>query len=330
MKEFDPSTGIDIQSSIPETTVALTKVGITDVERVIRLRSPQGRDTLFPADIDLYVHLDATKAGVHMSRFIKNMEDIAVEISSEAAPTIETFAERMALAVAQTQGAVRAEARITAQLPITRKAPVSQMPAEMLYKFIGHAVSDGKATRKAIGVEVTGLTACPCSREMTAEYARQLLTEKGYTAEQAEEITAILPLAAHNQRGTGTIIVGTEQSISAEKLVEIIESSMSSEIYPLLKRPDEFHVVTKAHMNPRFVEDVVREIIKNIIAELPELPDNTFIKVTQVNLESIHSHNAYAERCGLLGKMRAEAAGENATEKADIISLDAWLDTQLR
>ncbi|MEG1641515.1 MAG: GTP cyclohydrolase MptA [Synergistaceae bacterium] len=323
--------GNDIQSTTPKTTVALTKVGITGVERVLKLKSSQdGKGTQFFATMDLFVHLDATKAGVHMSRFIQNMEDISVQMSAESSPTIENLAQEMALAIAQTQGAARAEVRIKAQFPTKRHAPVSNIAVESLYKFIGHAVSDGHTTKRAIGIEAKGLTACPCSREMTGEYSKELLKAKGYTEAQAKEITDLLPLAAHNQRGIGTLIVGTEQHISAETLVRIVEKSMSSEIYPLLKRPDELHIVTKAHTNPMFVEDVVRKIIQNVMIDLPNLDDDTFIKATQENLESIHSHSAYAERCGILGKMRAETKGENVTQYPEILSLSSWLDSQLK
>lgn len=322
--------GNDIQSTIPDTTIALTRVGITDVQRVIRLNNPKQKShTLFFATINLFVYLDADKAGAHMSRFISNMEDISVKMSAESAPTIETVAERMALAIAKTQGAVRSEVSIRAQFPMTRKAPESELSAESLYTYIGHAISNGKETKKIIGVEARGLTACPCSREMSAEFSRSILVEKGYTPEQALEITNMLPLAAHNQRGTGRLLIGSDSFIPAEKLVRIVEKSMSSEIYPLLKRPDERHVVTKAHMNPMFVEDVVREIIKNVIIEFSNLPDDTFIKASQENLESIHPHSAYAERCALLGQLRAEVSGQKTCDLKKLTSLDGWFASQL-
>lgn len=324
------SLGEDLQSGVPATRVALSRVGITNVRRVLRLDSGAAdrHDTLFFAEMDLFVHLDARHAGVHMSRFVENIEDIAAEMSAETAPDFETLAERMALAMARTQGASRAEVSLRAQYPVIKRTPVSGMDVEDLYNFIGYAISDGESTRRAVGVEVNGLTACPCAREMSSEYSRGILIKKGYSPEQAAEITSILPLASHNQRGKGTLIVGTEARIRAESLARIIESSMSSEIYELLKRPDELHVVRKAHMNTRFAEDVVREMIKSVTETLADLPDDTFILARQENYESIHAHNAYAERCGLLGNMRDELSGI-PHRAADAHSLQAWLDSLL-
>jgi GTP cyclohydrolase-4 len=211
--------------------------------------------------------------------------------------------------------------------------PASGAEAENLYTFIGVAVSDGSTTRRAVGVEVSGFTVCPCAREMVAEHSRGILKKNGYSEEQAEEIVSLLPLASHNQRGVGTLIVGTDVPIRAETLVQIVESSMSSEIYELLKRPDELSVVTRGHGNPRFVEDVVREIIRGLAETRADLPDDTFVVARQENFESIHSHNAYAERCGFLGDMTRELRGDPlaaAGERRKIFSLDAWLDSLLQ
>ena len=318
--------GNDMQQNVPSTQVALSRVGVTKLKRILRLSggAGNGHEIFFFAEMDLFVHLDAKQAGVHMSRFIENIEDIASEMSTAASPNFETLAERMALAMARAQGASRSEVRIRAQCPMAKRAPVSGMKVEDIYTFVGYAVSDGESTRRAVGVEVNGLTVCPCAREMTAEHSRELLMKSGYTKEQANEITTILPLASHNQRGRGTLIVGTEATIRAAELVRIVEASMSSEIYELLKRPDEFHIVKKAHHKTRFVEDVVREMILGVTEHLPGLPEDAFVFARQENFESIHTHNAYAERCGLLGDMKAELAGLTAAPRT--MSLEAWLD----
>lgn len=328
MSESENFLGNDIQSSVPTTQVALSRVGITKARRILRLRGETGGETLFFAEMDLFVHLDAKRSGVHMSRFIENIENIASEISADVSPNFETLAERMALAMARTQGASRSEVRIRAQYPMTKRAPVSGIEVENIYTFIGYAISDGVSSRRMIGVEVNGLTACPCAREMTAEYSKELLVKSGYSAKQAEEITELLPLATHNQRGKGTLMLGTEYPVRADELVRIAEASMSSEIYELLKRPDELHVVKKAHKNTRFVEDVVREMIRGVAELLPDLPGDTFVLAKQENFESIHTHNAYAERCGLLKEMRTELRG-GYPGASGVLSLEAWLDSLL-
>jgi GTP cyclohydrolase-4 len=108
--------------------------------------------------------------------------------------------------------------------------------------------------------------------------------------------------------------------------VEIVENSMSSETYDLLKRPDEFFVVNKAHHNPRFVEDVVRSILAGALAMYADFPDETFVAATQLNYESIHKHDAFAESFGTFGEFRRELRdGTHVAQKTD---LAAWLGTR--
>jgi GTP cyclohydrolase-4 len=110
--------------------------------------------------------------------------------------------------------------------------------------------------------------------------------------------------------------------VRAENLVHIVEASMSSETYELLKRPDEFFVVNKAHRNPRFVEDVVREMLRNVVECYPDLPGDCFVLARQENFEGIHQHNAFAERYGTLGSMRAEMKGKAAEPR---LTMEEWL-----
>jgi MptA/FolE2 family GTP cyclohydrolase len=318
--------GNDMQKSAPRTRLSLSRVGVTGLKRVLRLRDESGRETLFFAEMNLYAFLDASRSGVHMSRFIENIEDIASEIALSPSPDFETLTDRMALSIAKTQGAARAEARIKAQYPMTRHAPASGKAVENLYTFIGLSVSDGASTRRATGVEVNGFTVCPCAREMVTERARAALLDAGYSETQAGEILSLMPMASHNQRGLGTLLIGSENRVRADKLVDITENAMSSGIYALLKRPDELNVVWEGHMKPRFVEDVVREMISGVAERMTGLEDGAFVLARQENFESIHAHNAYAERCGLLGEIKRELRGERVASSAPM-SLDSWLET---
>ena len=103
--------------------------------------------------------------------------------------------------------------------------------------------------------------------------------------------------------------MGTAERLNAERLVEIVEGSMSSPIYELLKRPDELFVVEHAHLQPRFVEDSVRVALKSVLDELPRLGDDDFVLSRQVNFETIHAHEVVAERHGTIGALRAELDG---------------------
>ena len=121
-------------------------------------------------------------------------------------------------------------------------------------------------------------------------------------------------------------MIGTDRPLRAEDLVEIVETSMSSENYDLLKRPDELFVVEKAHRQPRFVEDAVREMLNNVAAVYADLPDDAYVQARQVNLETIHKHDVFAERGGTLGEIRAELR-DGASPRST--PLAAWLEGRL-
>ena len=311
----------DVQQNHPEVPLGLSRVGISNLRRIIRLGTGD-RVALFYATMDLFVHLQGDRAGVHMSRFSEILEEMAEEISLTPSPDLESLAERIALQIARRQESASSEVRIRAQLPQRKETPLTARRSDELYTFLGYAASDGTATRRAAGVEVDGLTACPCAQDMVRSAAGARLREAGYAPEDVERILALVPLATHNQRGRGTLLVGSPAKIPAEHLVAVVEAAVSSETYELLKRPDEFFVVEKAHRRPRFVEDVVREMLRHVAEAFPDLSDDTFVLARQENLESIHQHNAFAEGSALLGSLRRELAGGPPTPGP---SLETWL-----
>src|SRR5205823_14787450 len=132
----------------------------------------------------------------------------------------------------------------------------------------------------------------------------------GFDEEQIEQILEAVPVATHNQRGLGTLHIGCtelcDDEIDASVLLEVVEQSMSSEIYELMKRSDEALVVEKAHRRPRFVEDCVREMVRGVVDRFPDLDNRAFVSARQVNLETIHQHNVVAERFGTLSEIRGE------------------------
>ena len=139
-------------------------------------------------------------------------------------------------------------------------------------------------------------------------------------------------MATHNQRGLGTLYIGCPETcdteIEAAVLLDIVENSMSSEIYELMKRSDEGAVVEKAHRRPRFVEDCVREAIRGAVERFNDLRDDAFVSARQENLETIHQHNVVAERFGLLGELRNElSSGEHLAHHT---SMREWLDASAR
>ena len=298
----------DAQQARPAVPIGLSRAGVTKLRRIIRI-SDGDRSTLFYAELALFADLNPHQAGVHMSRFSDVLEELVEDISFDVSPDIESLAERLARQVVHSQQAVRSEVHSRAQYPMMRTTPVTGKRAEELYVLIGIAAGHGDRVKRLVGVEVNGITVCPCAQDMVRSYSQELLLEEGFSQSEAERVLDVLPIASHNQRGQGTLLIGSEQRVRAESLVHIVEASMSSETYELLKRPDEFFVVNKAHRNPRFVEDVVREMLRNVLAVYPDLPDEAFVLAKQENLESIHQHNAFAERFGTLGELRRENIG---------------------
>jgi GTP cyclohydrolase I/GTP cyclohydrolase-4 len=153
--------------------------------------------------------------------------------------------------------------------------------------------------------------------------AAERLAEAGFGDGDVERILELVPLATHNQRGRGTLYVGTRHDLDAEDLIGLVERSMSAPVYELLKRPDELFVVEHAHLRPRFVEDSVRVALKGVLDGFPELADDDFLLSRQVNLETIHDHDVLAERWGTVGELRRELEDGRAAERQT--TLAEWL-----
>jgi GTP cyclohydrolase I/GTP cyclohydrolase-4 len=312
----------DLQASAPEVRLGLTRAGVTGVEKAIRIRH-EGREKTFAAEISCTVDLDHTQKGVHMSRFTESFnaaffgEAIDAVIIGEAF-LVETLAEHIARQIVERQQALRAEVRIEAQYPLERTTPVTGLRTQEIARLIGIAAASPGRVRRVVGVEAWGINACPCAQGLVRGSAAARLLEAGFEEGDIERILELVPLATHNQRGRGTLLVGTEATINAEHLVAIVERSMSSPVYELLKRPDELFVVEHAHLQPRFVEDSVRFALKDTLDRYPELDDADFLFSRQVNLETIHRHDVVAERSGTVGELRRELDGSVAARHTEL------------
>lgn len=313
----------DVQNSKPRVRVSLNRVGITGITKIITIGSGE-RCNLFYSELDLYVDLHPDRAGVHMSRFGEEIIAAVDEVVKQRALDIESFTSGLAAAVLERQEAFRSEVLVRAKYPVEKKTPVSRLATQDICTLIGMAAAREGRGRVLVGVEVAGLTACPCAQEMVRAYTWDELLKAGFTVKEVEEVLKVVPLASHNQRGKGTLLLGTKEKIEAQDLVAIVEESMSSPIYDLLKRPDEFHVIKEAHQQPRFVEDVVRHMVEQVVERFPNLEDEAFLLAKQVNYEGIHSYDVFAEKHGTLGEIRREVLqGEHVTRSTD---LAAWLD----
>jgi len=319
------------QEESPEVRLSLNRVGVSSVRRIVQLEI-DGQPRVFNGEFTMVADLAPDKAGVHMSRFSEILEEATLDVLAEtSAPArIERLVEAIAREIVGSQRAIRADVRLRADFGLERWTPVSGKRGEETYTLIGIAHADERGTRRVVGVEAEGMTACPCAQLMVREHSMHELTDAGFTEEEARRALDALPVATHNQRGRGSVLIGVDDAradaIRAEDLVEIVESSMSSETYDLLKRPDEFFIVNKAHHNPKFVEDVVRGILARSLDMYADLGDDTFVFASQVNYESIHKHDAFAEGFGLFGELREELrSGKYVTTKTD---LAAWLRTR--
>jgi len=295
----------DIQSGQPTVHVRLGRAGVVSVSKAI-LIGDEGHQQWFNASFDLYANLDATQAGVHMSRFSDALEEVLEEIGLKAWPRIEILAEHIARTIVEKQKVLRAEVHIHTTYPLQRWTPVSGRRTQEVYGLLAQAVATPDFSRRLVGVEVEGMVACPCAQDMVHSFARVRLKEEGFDEEMIQKMLEVTPLATHNQRGRATLMVGTDRDLDASELVDIAESAMSSENYGLLKRPDELYIVNKAHANPRFVEDVAREILRAMVEKYTDLPDEAFVWVRQRNEETIHKYDVEAEGWGTLGELRAE------------------------
>jgi GTP cyclohydrolase I/GTP cyclohydrolase-4 len=313
----------DLQASTPEVRIGLSRAGVTGVHKAIRLRRGP-HEKLVSAQIDCFVDLEPVQKGVHMSRFPELFGEAIDDVVIGEAFLVEELAEHIAGHVLARQRALRAEVKIVASYPIARRTPVSRLPTQEMVSLIGIAAASALGTRRVVGVEATGINACPCAQGLVRDRAAERLADAGFGEPDVEQILDLVPLATHNQRGRGTLYVGTAHNgINAERLVEIVESSMSSPIYELLKRPDELHVVEHAHRQPRFVEDSVRIALKGVLDSYPELEDDDFLYSRQVNFETIHSHDVLAEGYGTVGELRAEL--QHGTRLERHTELQAWL-----
>src|SRR5687768_15298545 len=273
------------------------------------------------AEIECTVDLSHDQKGVHMSRFPELFEEAIEAVVGTEALEVEMLADHIARHIVGRQSALRAEARITAQWPVRRTTPVSKLSTQEMVSLVGIAAASADGVRRVVGVEATGINACPCAQGLVRGRAAERLAEAGY--EDVERILDLVPIATHNQRGRGSLYVGTDLQLDANDLVAIVHDSMSAPIYELLKRPDELFVVEHAHLQPRFVEDSVRLSLKAALDALPDLADTDFLYARQLNFATIHAHDVPAEPEGTVGELRAELGSGEPTERHT--SLADWL-----
>lgn len=259
MKSTDPMLIPDVQSSADARHMPINKVGIKSIRHPVKVLDKSDGVQHTIANFNMYVGLPHNFKGTHMSRFVEILNTQERELS------VENF-ESMLRHMVERLDAETGHVEMTFPYFINKSAPVSGVKSLLDYEvtFIGEIQADGtyKQTIKIV-VPVTSL--CPCSKN---------ISDRG----------------AHNQRSHVTIAVVTNRLIWIEELVQKVEAQASCELYGLLKRPDEKFITEKAYDNPKFVEDIVRDVAGS-------LNDDDRIDayvVESENFESIHNHSAYA------------------------------------
>jgi GTP cyclohydrolase-4 len=303
----------DTQDKSPKTPISLTRVGVTGVKKLLKIKRDNKRPIVLLPTFNAYVDLPKTQKGVHMSRNPEAISEIIYEAEMDSETHLESICANLVKRLLEKhEYATQAETEAVGEYIINKKSPVTNKKTQETTKIIAKAIAkkdnSGKITvRKMIGAEVVGMTVCPCAQESVEQNSKEKLLEF-LDEETTEKVLSVVTFASHNQRGRGTILLEVQEQndVNVEDLITIIQESMSSPVCELLKRPDENRIVTNAHQKPVFVEDCVRNMIMGIINKYPELPDNSQLTIKQVNEESIHQHNAYAEKLATLGELRKE------------------------
>ncbi|MGC8757939.1 MAG: GTP cyclohydrolase FolE2 [Caldisericaceae bacterium] len=247
----------DVQSELDERNIPLLKVGVSDITYPIRVMDRADGYQTTVSKISMFVNLPHEFRGTHMSRFVEVLNRHRTNMTLS---NLEAILDEMKVSLnAQT-------AHIEVRFPyfILKEAPVSKIASFMDYECVFFG-SKGETFDFLLEVNVPVHSLCPCSKEIS-------------------------DFGAHNQRGNVKIQVRMKRLIWIEEIVEVAEKSASAPLYSLLKREDEKYVTEKAYMNPKFVEDIVRDVS----IELAKDERITYYSVEAKNFESIHNHNAYA------------------------------------
>jgi len=302
----------DTQDKMPRIPVHLTRVGVTGVKKLLKIERGQKRPIVLIPTFDAFVDLPSDQRGIHMSRSPEAISEVVEEVVTKNAVEVESLcAEIVKSMMEKHKYAKMAEVQMFSDFMFIKKSPVTENSTQEMTKIVARAVGyredEEVKIRKSIGAEVIGMTVCPCAQESVMEADRAKLLEF-LDEETTQKVVDTVTFASHNQRGIGTVIIEVPEhhTVRGEDIIQIIEESMSSSVCELLKRPDENAIVMQAHKKPGFVEDCVRNMVEKIIQNYSYLPDDTLVTVRQVNEESIHRHNAFAEKIATLGELKGE------------------------
>ena len=278
----------DTQDDAPSVPIKLTRVGVTGVKKLLQLKRTNKRPIILVPTFDAFVDLPSDQKGVHMSRNPEAISEVLEDVAKDSTVDVESLCAKIVdKMMTKHEYAERVEISMTTDFMFMKESPVTknktQEMAHLKAKAIGLRDKEGNVDiRKSIGAELIGMTVCPCAQESVRESDKTKLLEF-LDEETTQKVLDTVTFASHNQRGVGTLLIEVPEDkyVKAEDLIDIIETSMSSPVCELLKRPDENATVMNAHRNPVFVEDCVRNMMEKIVQKYADFPDDTLITLLQ-------------------------------------------------
>jgi GTP cyclohydrolase-4 len=286
----------DLQYGRGDVSYKLTRVGVKGVRKPVLIKRDGASplNNVINCSVDIFVDLPASQKGSHMSRNVEVLNEVVEESVVKPVSGLEDMAADMCnRLLVHHEYAQTADVTINAEYFRNSQTPQGRQSLEMFRLIAGGHIERGVGLTKKIGVQVIGMTACPCAQQ---------------TVREMLEFEGEMPVMSHNQRNvvTLTVTIPEEYSIEADELIDVVQGAFSSPTFGLLKRPDEGSVVINAHTNTKFVEDTVRSVLQRFVERFTDLPDCVEIDVISDSEESIHKHDAYAQRVATLGELRQE------------------------
>jgi GTP cyclohydrolase-4 len=304
----------DVQASSPDVSVGLNRVGVTGVEKLVKIDREQERPIVLMAEFEAYVDLPKWRKGIDMSRNMEVVDEMLEEALDQPAYRVEDVCGDVAERLLEKHDYTsRAEVNMEAEYVIREETPASGRQTQATADIIAGATADEDGTREEIGCHVVGMTVCPCSQGMSESRARDVLQGLEVDRETIDEFLDEVPQPGHSQRGHATLTVETsgDPSVDLRELIDIARDSMSARIYNLAKRPDEDHMTYESHADAKFVEDCVRAMAEGLVESYPDLAEDAIVYMEQSNDESIHQHNAHAERVAEFSQLKQEVHGDS-------------------
>ncbi len=292
---------IDVQNQPSKRKFQLNRVGITGLKKPTVVRRKKRKVHLM-VKFDIYVDLPSDQKGSHMSRNAEVINNIVDQSVRNPVDSLENLGLKIVdeLLISH-EYATYAQVDMESDYFLEKSSPLGRKSLENYGLRASAKKGRNNGGTKTLGVEVMGMSVCPCAMETI----RGLLSA---AHPEHRDFLQEIPMLSHNQRNVTYVEVQTDPKyeLEADDLIEITEMSQSSPTYEILKRNDEGKVVLNAHKNPKFVEDVVRDILHKIMEMYPDFPDDTRLTVKSSSRESIHKHDAYAERTTTFKELRKD------------------------